>query len=413
MRRPRALIIGLNYAPEPTGNAPYTTGLAEGLAEHMDVQVVTAHPHYPQWRVQDGHGGWRVDDDQPGLKVTRLQHYVPGNPTGASRILSEATFAARAVAAKVDRPDVIVAISPSLLSVASAQLLARRWRVPVGVQVQDVYSRAVAELGLFGGRVDQAVLALESRLLRRAAGVVTIHERMAGVLQNQLRVPRQQLTVARNWTHIKPAARTAADVRAELGWGDEVVALHAGNMGAKQGLENVVDAARLADSRGDKIRFVLLGDGNQRAALERRAQGVRSLTFVDPLPGEGFPDVLGAADVLVLNERAGLEEMCAPSKLTSYFASGRPVVAATSERSAAAFDVYDSGAGSVVPPADPAALLDEVLRLGRDDEGTGARGPVYAETYLSKTAAVEQYYDWTMSLLGEKRSPSTVAVGAP
>ena len=56
----RILIIGVNYAPEPTGNAPYTTALARSLARRgHEVHVLTSYPHYPQWRVPDGWTGRR------------------------------------------------------------------------------------------------------------------------------------------------------------------------------------------------------------------------------------------------------------------------------------------------------------------------------------------------------------------
>ena len=102
-------------------------------------------------------------------------------------------------------------------------------------------------------------------------------------------------------------------------------------MGVKQGLENVVEAARLADSQLDnRVNFILMGDGNQRSALEIRAKGIRSLQFLDPVPDEQFQSMLADSDVLLVNERPGVEEMSVPSKLTSYFSAGVPVLAATS-----------------------------------------------------------------------------------
>jgi len=84
--------------------------------------------------------------------------------------------------------------------------------------------------------------------------------------------------------------------------------LHAGNMGAKQGLENVVEAARLADQRGSPITFVLMGAGNQRSRLTALARGIRSIQFLEPLPDGEFETAVATADVLVLNERPQVAE---------------------------------------------------------------------------------------------------------
>ena len=52
----RILITTINYAPEETGIAPYSTGLAEHLASQgYQVTTLTGLPHYPAWRVSDGY----------------------------------------------------------------------------------------------------------------------------------------------------------------------------------------------------------------------------------------------------------------------------------------------------------------------------------------------------------------------
>lgn len=151
MTKPHILLIGLNYPPEETGIAPYTAGMAHGLSLDADVQVVTTHPHYPEWQIAAGYGQWRQDEKLQHLHITRLRHYVPSNPTGMSRIISEATFALRVLMARLTKADVIIVVSPGLLPVITGKMLSKLWRVPLGVVVQDIYSRAVTELGLFGG----------------------------------------------------------------------------------------------------------------------------------------------------------------------------------------------------------------------------------------------------------------------
>lgn len=401
MPRPRVLVLGLNYAPEQTGIAPYTTGMASGLAEDFDVEVVTAYPHYPEWRVPEGYGGWRSVEDIGGVRVHRVRHYVPSNPTGLSRILSEAAFTARAVAPGVSRPDVIVTVSPALAPVAAALALGRRWRVPVGVVVQDLYSKAFSELGLLGGRLDARVHSFERSLLRRASGVVAIHERMAEVITRDFDVSRSDVTVVPNWTHVSLPTGDRDRRRRELGWDDgRFTVVHAGNMGAKQGLEHLLPAARLLDEAESSVRLVLIGNGGQRVALGELGGGIRSLEFMDALPSETFMDTLAAADALLLHEKPGMKEMCVPSKLTTYFAAQRPVVAVTEPESAAAHEVRISGAGVLVAPAQPWRLVESLRRLSlADGDEMGAAGLQYAERELSADTATCRYRDWVRHLL--------------
>ncbi|HZW41527.1 MAG TPA: glycosyltransferase, partial [Agromyces sp.] len=261
----RIAILGLHYSPEPTGNAPYTASLAAGLRRHgHEVRVITAHPHYPEWRVRDGYGGWRRTETIGGVAVTRLSHYVPPQPSGLRRLLSELSFGARLLVERWGSPDVVLLVSPALFSTAVAGLRVRltRRRPAHAVWVQDLYSRGVVETGQGGGVVARFMRAVESATLQRAHGVAVIHDRFRDYVVDELGVEHPKVQVIRNWSHVQSAvAFDRSAVRARFGWGDETVVLHAGNMGAKQGLENVVEAARHADLDGSPIRFVLLGDG--------------------------------------------------------------------------------------------------------------------------------------------------------
>jgi colanic acid biosynthesis glycosyl transferase WcaI len=146
------------------------------------------------------------------------------------------------------------------------------------------------------------------------------------------------------------------------------LAVHAGNMGAKQGLENVVDAARLADEKNAPVRFILVGAGSERQALDEYARGVSRLSFADPLAENEFRLALGAADVLLVNEKPGVSEMAMPSKLTSCFGASRPVIAATDRHGITASEIAAIDAGVVVEAGDPAGLLEAIMPLRDDPE---------------------------------------------
>jgi colanic acid biosynthesis glycosyl transferase WcaI len=78
-----ALVVGLNYAPEPTGIAPYTSALSEGLAARgHEVRVLTAMPHYREWRIRDGYAGWTRGERLNGVRVQRLRHQIPSHLPG-------------------------------------------------------------------------------------------------------------------------------------------------------------------------------------------------------------------------------------------------------------------------------------------------------------------------------------------
>lgn len=398
--RPQRLsILTLHFPPEPTGNAPYAGALSRGLAqEGVAVRALTAHPHYPAWRIQYGYGQWSRREVIDGVHLHRLRHYVPRTPSGVRRLLAELSFGARLVTTRWGAPDAVLALSPALF--ASCLALARKRlfhrRTPLVLWVQDLYSVGMAETGQ-GGLASRVIRAAEGWLFRNADRVVVIHDRFARRVQADFGVRPERISVIRNWTHLTEAPRVdRAAARADFGWGDETVVLHAGNMGQKQGLANVVEAARIADARGSAVRFVLLGDGNDRANLEALAQGIRSIDFVPPIDDDRFVAALQAADVLLVNEKAGVSEMAVPSKLTSYFAAARPVLAATDPDGITAEELRSADAGVVVPAGDPEALLDASLELASDTaraDALGANGLAYRRRVLDEAHAVRAFHE--------------------
>lgn len=391
----RLLVTGINYTPEPTGIAPYTAGMVDGLAGRgVLARVLTTFPHYPQWRTLPGWEGRSRRDREGTTEVTRFRPRLPSRPGLVSRALFELHFGLRSVSAAWRRPDVVLTVSPALFASALSVLRARLSRVPSVVWVQDIYSLGVQQTG-HGGPAARLLAAVEGGVLRRADRVVVIHERFARFLQEHLSVPAEKIAVVRNWSHVQePVDVDRAAVRARLGWGeDDVVVLHAGNMGAKQGLENVVEASRVAAARHSRVLFVLMGDGNQRAELEAMGGNPR-LQIMDPVPGDEFGATLASADVLLVNERPGLTEMSVPSKLTSYFSTGLPVLAATDASSTTAEELALAGAGVRVDAATPDGLLEAAESLAADPgraRRLGQAGGLFRTQVLSFAAAVDDF----------------------
>ncbi|AFP42237.1 glycosyl transferase family 1 [Mycolicibacterium smegmatis] len=402
----RVAILGINYAPEPTGIAPYTTGLAKGLIDRgHDVRVLTGFPHYPQWRRDKTRSGFRWNEQIDGVPVFRLSHPVPQRLSWRGRAAMEITFGLQLMTSRWGRPEVVVCVTPPLLAATMAAVRARvSWPRPaIGMVVQDLYSRGVTETGAASGLSASAISHIESSALRLADGVAVIHPGFASQLSGHLGVQAHRIRVIRNWTHVpSPDPMSSEAFRASHGWGsDELIILHAGNMGFKQGLENVIAAAELAGRADQRVRFVLLGDGNQRVHLQSMASGIRAIDFLSPVSDEDFPAALGAADVLLVNERPGVAQMAVPSKLTSYFRAGKPILAATDEHGFAAREIRAARAGVLVDPNRPDLLVQEALRLGQDRSRAaqlGEAGGRYCDEVLSAAAAIDSYEDWIVGL---------------
>ena len=383
----RVAVVGINYAPEVTGIAPYTTAMCEDLAARgATVEAITGLPHYPEWRVHDD---FRQVDEHNGVTLHRVAHHVPERMSALTRGRYEWSFlrGARQAGRRIGPFDVVVGVVPALAGALAARNLANRLKIPYAVIVQDLVGKAASQSGIRGGGpVAGAVGWAERRALSDAAAVATISRPMGRTVE-AYGVPRDRIAYLPNYTHIEMQTVSRHEARERLGWSqDRFIALHTGNMGFKQDLDNVVEAARLAagDSR---LEFRLMGDGNQRHHLEELAGGIPGISFVDPMSKDDYPLALAAANVLLVNERSTVDDMSLPSKLTSYLVARRPVVAAVPANGATAGLVDESGGGLVIPPSNPAALvaaLRELMNDPRRCEELGERGNIYAQTTLTR-----------------------------
>jgi glycosyltransferase involved in cell wall biosynthesis len=302
------------------------------------------------------------------------------------------------------RPDVVIGTCPSLAGGALAAVAAHVHRVPYALVFQDLMGQAARQSGMPGGaRVACAVGNAELALARNATAVGVIAEGFRSYLERG-GVQSERIHRLRNWTRRAEPTESVAETRLRLGWrDDEFVCLHGGNLGRKQGLDNLVDTAALL--RDEKIRIVLAGDGNDRERLEARARelALDRLQFVE-LQGPGrWESVMAASDVLLVNQRASVTDMSLPSKLTSYFAAGRPVVAAASDDSETAREIGAARAGVVVAPDEPERFRDAILALESDPATAaelGVSGRRYAERVLFPEVVLADY-DRFLELVAE------------
>lgn len=396
----KILILGINYAPEMVGIGPYTAGMAQFLAEiGHSVTAVCAKPYYPQWKVEDEYrgGGIRISVEQ-GVRVVRLPTYVPEEPDGKRRLAHHLSFAARAQLAMMSetrrqKPDVIIGIAPSLISIMAARYAARRTGAKLWLHIQDFEVEAAFATGLLN---DTGLIARTARRFENwaiaADRVSTISPQMCAKLAEK-GIARDRIVEFRNWANIDEILplSTPSPYREEWGIDRKHLALYSGNIANKQGIEIVLDAARLLQHRKD-LTFVVCGNGPNKARLMEISKGLDNIHFHDLQPRERLSALLGMATVHLLPQIAGAADLVLPSKLANMLASGRPVVATAAPGTGLANEV--EGCGLVTVPGATEAFANAIEAV-IDDEAfrtraaTEARGRALAR--WSRTATLRNF----------------------
>lgn len=399
----RILVLGINYVPEKTSVAPFTTGLCEHLAGlgHR-VTVVTAFPYYPKWRVWDGYRGeWYRREFIRGVEVRRVRHFVPREPGKLLHRLAydlSFTIAAFIAALFTGKCDVIYCSCPPPTVAFAAWLLSLIKRVPFIMKLTDLASDAALSTGIVKNNMFlRLARTFERFTCSKALAVVCLCQGFIDRLSERGVAP-EKLHLISDWGNSAPVPSGVqdADFRHAHAIRPEVFLLmHTGNMGRKQDLQNVVRAAQL--SRQDSgLLWLLVGEGEERAALEKEIlrHELTNIRLLPLQPPETVPQMYAAADVLLLNQRCAVEDAVIPSKLLTYMSSGRAVVAAVSHRSEASRQVRRADCGVLVPAEDPAALLDGVNELRRAPalrQRLGRNGREYAEAHFTKDRVLQSY----------------------
>jgi colanic acid biosynthesis glycosyl transferase WcaI len=379
----RLLIIGLNFAPEPIGVGKYTGEMAAWFAARgHDVDVVTAPPYYPWWRRQPGYPRWRWGRETwKNCRVIRCPIYVPHQPTGLLRVLHLASFAiaggpAALYCALRRKPDVVCAIVPTLFAAPIALAVARLAGAKACLHVQDLEIEAGHDLGVSRrGKATGIALTLEAWLLRRFDLVSSISQKMLDRIGKK-GVSGDRLMLFPNWvktSEIFPM-KLSVNRRRQLGVaGGQCIVMYAGSMGAKQGLETVLAAARILEHDGKPSPFfIFAGDGHGRAKLEAAAKNLSNVRFLPVVPQDLYNEFLNLGDIHLLPQKAAAADLVLPSKIYAILAAGKPLVATVSPDTQVAQLVAQAGA--IVPPGDADALAGAIRALARDPARRRAMG---------------------------------------
>lgn len=401
----RLCILTQFYLPEMGAPQVRLSELAERLVDRgWSVEVLTALPNYPTGRVFPGYSPTRAVVELHGRIRTARVPLWPSNGGMAERLATYMSFVASAStwgARLMTKPDLLWVESPPLFLAYAAWALAAQWRCPYVFNVSDLWPESAVRMGLVAedGLPTRLTRRLEAQAYRRSAGVTgQSDEILAGVRRVS---PTTRTCLVTNGVDPSRFGASQADeaARALVGPEPGPVFVFAGLMGFAQGLDQVLDAAAQMPAHAPG-RFVLVGDGPVRAALEARIarEGLgHRVRLVPAQPRERIPAILAVADAAIITLGMSIPG-AVPSKIYEAMASALPIVLVADGEPARR--VLDAGAGLVAAPGDARALLAAVERVATDPAGRaafGAAGRRAAETLYHRDRIADGLDDFLRS----------------
>ena len=413
----RILIYSLNYYPEVTSSGKYTTEMAEWLAADQKniVDIITGMPFYPHWQIQKDYKRkvWAKERINQ-VNIFRCPIYVPKDGGTLKRILHETSFSISSLFWWLSRffvkYDLVIAICPPFQTGLLPLIYSKLKTTPWLYHIQDLQLDIAKNLNLIKNKRALNLLAsIETFLLERATYVSSISEGMKLRILDKISNKEKYIDLP-NWVdtnYLYP--NNSADYITQIVnkkypgkiKAETKIVLYSGNLGEKQGLENLLEVANELRNI-DHIFFVICGDGVAKKRLENQFEEMKlqNLCFLPLQPYSKLPDFLNSADIHLVLQKKNTSNLVLPSKLTGILSVGGLVIVTTDQGSFLESIINQYNMGVCIEPENNTELLNALLRIYNkssesDEMRQNARN--YALNYLNQDSILENFYNKVIS----------------
>jgi colanic acid biosynthesis glycosyl transferase WcaI len=398
----KILIYGINYTPELTGIGKYTGEMGAWLAKNdNEVDVITAMPYYPQWEKASSYKGkiW-LTEYIAGARVKRCPLYVPKNVTGVTRMIHEFSFLLSSsfywIKALFRSYDVIITPYPPLIIGFWPFIYKIFYPKATWVfHIQDLQVDAARELGLIKNQKLLLVLTkLELFWLKKADRISSISQGMKTRILDK-GVPKEKYIMLPNWAEteiVKPMTKEMS-MRQELNIGEEKkVVLYSGNLGEKQGVDMIIDAA--ATFNQPDVLFVIAGEGAAKVRLQEYAhkKNVSNVLFLPLQPYSKLASFLAIADIHLVLQKKSAADLVLPSKFMSILSAGG-VAIVTAEKNTSLYEmIHEHQLAHICEPDNTTAFIDLLkTSLNQNNSMISVCAREFAEVNLSIDAILKGF----------------------
>lgn len=382
------------FPPEPGAVQVRAHAMAFNLVKAgHEVTVLTEMPNHPTGVIHPAYRGKILTrENLDGIDVVRVWVKTSTEKTFWNRMAFYLSYMVNATIRGLllrGHYDVIYANSPPLFVGGAALALSYIRRTPFVFEVQDLWPESAVEMGeLTNPRYIRWATWLEERCYERASRIVVVTEGIRDRLIER-GYPEEKLALIENGSNtnlFRPVPEQAAALRYEWGLEDKFIAMYGGIIGLAQGLETLVETARLLE-RESEVHMILVGNGPRREAIEHliAEYQLSNLTFLPEQPLEAMPAHISAADVMLVPLRdLALFEGARPTKMFDAWACQRPTIVSISGEARRIMEEANAGIGT--PPEDASAIAQAILDLRDKPEkghSLGLNGQRYVDRYYS------------------------------
>ena len=387
--------------------------LAQGLTMiGHHVTVLTGKPNYPSGKFFDGYSFCGRNREMfARVEVIRVPLVARGEGGSIRLALNFLSFALFASLLGPLRCrgffDVVFVYEPSPVTVGLPGLVMKFFKkAPILFWVQDLWPESLSATGAVRSSLVLDFVEAVVRFIYKGSDRILVQSRAFSEPIRKLGVNEDRIHYFPNSAEDFYRPMSGGDLAHIGGLPNGFRVMFAGNIGTAQSFETILSAAEtLREHR--EIHWIILGDGRQARWVQEEVSK-RNLSqcvhLLGRYPMESMPEWFARAEVLLVSLRKDpIFALTIPSKIQSYMACGRPILASLEGEGARI--VEEAQAGIVVPPEDASALAKAVLQLSlmrpSERETLGQNGRRYFLQEFDRDTLLVRLDSWMKELVGE------------
>jgi colanic acid biosynthesis glycosyl transferase WcaI len=394
------------YYPDEQGTAFYTTGLAEGLAGHLNVGVLCNYP-----TVTARGEAVPKQELRNGVSIERCGGTTFNKNNILLRLLNIITYSTSLffkALSRIKKDDIVIAVTSPPSAPFIAKLVCAITKAGCTLRIEDVYPEVLVAAGFIkkDGFLNSFLEYLTGCLYGSVDRIVVLGRDMKDLAEKKIGHPANNIHIIRCWADVDtvaPGPRESNPLLKEHGLINKFVVSCVGNMGRAQAIEQIFEAVDLL-KYDENIHFLFIGAGAKRQWMDTEAamRGLHNITILDQRPRSDQANFLNACDISIISLLPGMTGAGVPSRLYNIMAAGKPIIALAGENSEVSLVVQEEDIGWVVPPDDSNRLAEtirEAFSTPERLEHMGRRAYAKANESFSRGAIINKYFDLINSMV--------------
>lgn len=400
----RVLIVSHHFWPENFR----ISDIAQGFAENnIEVDVICGIPNYPNGIIPEGYGFFKnLKQNYKGVNVYRCWEITRKNDSSLRIFLNYISypfFAAFKILGFIGKQyDAVFCYETSpVYMMFPAILYSKIKRIPLSTYVLDLWPENL-----------YSVLPIQNAFLRKICEVTshwhykksdkliamspTLKEKLLSVTQKE----SCQIAVIPQYCESFYEKEVTDESLTEKYRGYFKI-VYAGNISPAQNLEIAIDCAvMLKENNIQDVKFIIVGDGMSKAAIEQYAAERDVVSYFDFLgakPVQEMPAFHTLADCLLAPlAKSDLIGLTIPAKITSYMAGRKPIV--TCIDGEGSWVIEKANAGFTGESGNSKQLYENIIKLYRmspeERKKLGDNAFAYHREHHERNKVLQQLIDF-------------------